>query len=330
MTDNTPPNGLPRSSDSVPPFVPVAGPEVLSGILDAAGEAVVVVDADMIIRHYNPAAERLFGYPAGVVIGKRFSVLDRPMVTESGAAPFPRLSPAESVFATGRPTPRVTVGLTDAERAVQWVVMTAAPLDIRDGKPGHVALLYENVTARREAEKRVALHGQVIAQAADAILVIDPRGIVLEVNPAFTHLTGYGERDIVGGSLRIIEHPERDRPVFRRMMEALVGGSVWSNRITHRRRDGEPVECIGTLSPLTGDDGRVNGFAYMLRDMTRIADMERRSRCEAPTRPRRTTCATSWAPANAPRPWSGASSPSAGAKNGRAPRSTSAPNWSAR
>lgn len=278
MSDYLQPSGPTRDPfRTVPPFPEdVTRTGVLSGILDAAGEAIVVVDSGLIIRHYNPAAEKLFGYPAGVVVGKRLSVLDRPMVTEPGSPPPPRVSPPETVFATGRPTPRATFGLTDAERAVQWVVMTAAPLDVRDGKPRHVALIYENITARREAEKRVALHGQVIAQAADAILIIDQRGIVLEVNPAFTHLTGHSPNDIVGGSLRIIEHPERDKAVFRRMMEALVRGAVWSNRITHRRKEGGDVECIGTLSPLTGPDGRVTGFAYMLRDMTRIADMERR------------------------------------------------------
>ena len=255
----------------------LAGPEdgFFPQLWETMNDAVIVLDAGLFIRAYNPAAEKLFGYPAAVVLGKRLSLLDRPMVSPEGDELDAEHSPVTDAVRTGRATGPTLIGLTDAEYAVQWVRVRATPL-VDAGGVTRVIVTYENVTAQRAAESEAALNGQIIRQAADAILICDARGLVLRINPAFTRLTGFAEKDIVGGVLRLLEHRERDRTVFGQLMEALRNGDIWSNRIAHRRRDGGAVDCIGTLSPLYGAGTVPDGFVYMLRDMSHIADMERR------------------------------------------------------
>lgn len=248
-------------------------------MLNSMEEALVVVDAELTIVFYNPAAERLFGYPADLVLGKRFSILYRPMLSGDGGSFSPEKLPVREALVSGRSSPRTLVGLTDDESRIQWVQVGATPwVDPTTRAVTHVGILFENVTARREAESEAALNGQVIDQAADAIVVTDHRGIVLEVNPAFTRLTGFRPEEIVGGTLRVLEHRERDRDraEFSQMSEALRAGQVWSSRIAHRMRDGSSIDCLGTLSPLFAPNGSLTGFVYMLRDMSRIAEMERR------------------------------------------------------
>ena len=49
--------------------------ELLSRALDAAGDAVIVIDAEGIIRAWNPCCEKLFGHRATDVIGQEVSVM---------------------------------------------------------------------------------------------------------------------------------------------------------------------------------------------------------------------------------------------------------------
>lgn len=49
--------------------------ELLDRALDAAGDAVIVIDAQGIIRGWNPFCERLFGHRAADVIGQHVSLM---------------------------------------------------------------------------------------------------------------------------------------------------------------------------------------------------------------------------------------------------------------
>ncbi|MHB8122675.1 MAG: sensor domain-containing diguanylate cyclase [Desulfuromonadaceae bacterium] len=49
--------------------------EKLRSIFDTAVEAILVINTDQLIEEFNPAAERIFGYPAGEVIGRNIKML---------------------------------------------------------------------------------------------------------------------------------------------------------------------------------------------------------------------------------------------------------------
>src|ERR1019366_7785391 len=53
-----------------------------AGILSIAADAIVSVDQDNLIVHFNHAAEAMFGYPAAEIIGKSLDVLIPPGLTD--------------------------------------------------------------------------------------------------------------------------------------------------------------------------------------------------------------------------------------------------------
>jgi PAS domain S-box-containing protein len=52
-----------------------AGPLDLAALVEAAGDAIVIADADGRIRLWNPAAERIFGFPAADVLGQSLDLI---------------------------------------------------------------------------------------------------------------------------------------------------------------------------------------------------------------------------------------------------------------
>lgn len=56
-------------------FVPGQGSDPFEALMDAAVDAIIIIDASGLIEQFNPAAERIFGYEQGEVCGRNVSML---------------------------------------------------------------------------------------------------------------------------------------------------------------------------------------------------------------------------------------------------------------
>lgn len=127
----------------------------------------------------------------------------------------------------------------------------------------------------RAVRNRLRRRTLAVEQAADAIFITDTDGTIEYVNPAFEALTGYETDEAVGSTPRILKSGEQDDAYYGRMWEAILGGAVWEEQITNLRRDGEPYVAEQTIAPLIEDDGRLDGFVAIQRDITaRVAQAE--------------------------------------------------------
>jgi len=87
---------------------PAASTPEASIIVDRAGEAIVTLDQRDVIRSWNRAAETLFGYSAGEIVGKSFAVLVPSERLAAGELEFLRRQVSEHGVVQGFETERVT------------------------------------------------------------------------------------------------------------------------------------------------------------------------------------------------------------------------------
>ncbi len=140
---------------------------------------------------------------------------------------------------------------------------------------------------------------QVVNEAADAVVVADREGIIRFWNRRAEQIFGYGAEEAVGQSLDLIvpeRHRQRHWEGYHRVMatgETRYGrGELLS--VPALRRDGSRLSLEFTIALLRDADGRVQGIAAIMRDVTerwqqerslreRIAELESRlARTEAP------------------------------------------------
>lgn len=114
--------------------------EQLAAVVEMAGDAILTVSPDGLVRSWNPAAERLFGYGGSAMLGRRLEEL-LPGIVERG----PRSGRAVFVETVGR--------RADGE-----------PIDVSVGLAPHLGLLGEvevlscivrDVSERRRAERQL-------------------------------------------------------------------------------------------------------------------------------------------------------------------------------
>jgi PAS domain S-box-containing protein len=100
---------------------------------------------------------------------------------------------------------------------------------------------------------------------------VNPKGIVLEINPAFVKVTGYNEYDVVGENMTLfIEEKEAERILKKTMEESIVEGE----KTTIKKKDGNDLPVmVSTKIRKTKEDG-VNGAFFSFFDLTEVKEKE--------------------------------------------------------
>ncbi len=120
---------------------------------------------------------------------------------------------------------------------------------------------------RTEADlKRLAT---AIEQAAEVVVVMDVRGLIQYVNPAFEAVTGYTRAESIGQDPRmLLESGQQDEAFFRTLWETISSGKTWQGRFVNRRKNGAFYTEEATISPVRDATGRIANYVAVKRDIT--------------------------------------------------------------
>ncbi|MHB8070356.1 MAG: hybrid sensor histidine kinase/response regulator [Candidatus Cryosericum sp.] len=127
---------------------------------------------------------------------------------------------------------------------------------------------------RERAEAQVLRLATVVEQAAEAIVITDPDGLVTYVNPAFEHITGFSApetkakniRDLLGEDVALPPEPKAQNTE-----QASVG---WKRKVSTTRKDESPLELDLTVRPVHGPADMLTNYTFVGRDITEEAALE--------------------------------------------------------
>jgi PAS domain S-box-containing protein len=124
--------------------------ELLQAIVDQTADAVVFADVQGVIRIWNPAAERLFGFSAVEAVGASLDLIIPERLRPQHWAGFDRAIASGTTRLEGKPT--VTRGLHKSGQRL-YVEMTFAVVRSPSGTVAGSISIARDVTARYEAER---------------------------------------------------------------------------------------------------------------------------------------------------------------------------------
>jgi PAS domain S-box-containing protein len=107
----------------------------------------------------------------------------------------------------------------------------------------------------------------------DGLLLIDPSGNILDVNPAAEKLTGYSAGELIGSNCRILNCTGCDiigRGSGENWCQLFVAGEVRAKRCLILNKDSRPIHVLKNASVLKDDSGRLIGSVETLTDMSEI------------------------------------------------------------
>jgi len=235
------------------PFLPSdQASRILAAIVESSDDAIIAKDRGGTILSWNQAAERMYGYSAGEIIGRNISVLVPGDYREELAGIMRRVASGERV--QHFETIRVTKAGDRRE-----VSLTISPLRNEAGEIIGASTIARDITQRNsdlaQLKTSEARLRSVVESAVDGIIVIDAAGIVEAFNQGAERLFGYGASEVIGRNVSMLMpspyHEEHDGYLARylRTGEARIIGI--GREVTAQRRDGTtfPVQLsVGEMS----------------------------------------------------------------------------------
>lgn len=135
----------------------------------------------------------------------------------------------------------------------------------------HAALILSNESrnhARRRAEEGLRLAASVFASSQEGILISDADNRIIDVNPAFTRVTGYSREDVLGLNPGFLSSGRQDPDFYADMWAAINGNGGWQGEIWNRRKSGEAFPELLSINVVRDDQGRVRHYVGVFSDIS--------------------------------------------------------------
>lgn len=97
----------------------------------------------------------------------------------------------------------------------------------------------------------------VFAEISNGITITDEHSRVIYVNPAFTTITGYQAKEIIGDNPGVLHSGRHDKLFYERMWNELQTLGRWQGEIWNRRKSGEIVPELLTITKIVNKKNQV-------------------------------------------------------------------------
>ncbi len=236
---------------------------LLQTVVASSPLAITIVDLDGTVRLWNDAAQRIFGWPAGDLIGRTLPTVPPGRLPEflgqlRAAAEGRATSGTEGVDAEWR--------RRDGEPVL--VSLWSAPLQDAHGRVTGVVAIGADVTGRREAERAQAQLAAIVESSDDAIIGQTLDGRISSWNNGAKRLFGYALDEVRGRPASILLPPDRPDEMARILDLVRRGGRVEHFETERVRKDGRRLAVSITVSPVRGPDGAIIGASKIARDIS--------------------------------------------------------------
>jgi len=231
-------------------------------------EAVLVHRAGTIL-YVNPAALRLFGASSTSQL--------------LGTATRDRIAPAYLPQQLAR-MQAITSGLP-IEPLVEsrFVRLDGSEFDVEvqgtalqyGGAPAiHVSI--RDISERKHAQEQLRVAASVFSHALEGIMITAPDGCIMDVNAAFTRITGYSRDEVLGHKPSML-NSGRNTPLFyQQLWQSLVQHGGWSGELWNRRKDGTVYAQMLHISAVHDPHGAVMQYVALFSDITERKAHEKR------------------------------------------------------
>ena len=242
-----------------------ASEERLATLVDHLPDPILFKDGEGRWKTVNPAGLRLFGLEGSPVWHDRTD-LELAEIYPGMAGVFRgcHLSDARAWEARSHLTGIEILPDSSGDRILE---VSKIPLYHEDGSRNGLIVTARDVTLRRKDEEIRERYARIFEHTGEGIMVTDCNHLIVDVNPAFSRITGFSREEALGQNPRILRSGRQDPDFYEAMWEAISRDGCWEGEIWNRKRNGEAYCEWLSIFALT-EAGKVTHYIGIFSDIS--------------------------------------------------------------
>lgn len=161
--------------------------------------------------------------------------------------------------------------LKQADESYIWVLDRGKVVTYSEqGKACRMTGTLKNISQLKKAEARMQLFARCLENISDAVVICDTKFTIIEVNPAFSNITGKDRELVLNSRFSLTLYPAR---FMQDIEKTLVKHNRWSGEVRELRSNGDYYQAELTFDVIKDEQGAITQYVAVFSD---ISDRKRR------------------------------------------------------
>ncbi|MGR5133308.1 sensor domain-containing protein [Vibrio alfacsensis] len=172
------------------------------------------------------------------------------------------------VVKTGKQNIVEECSLVDDSQHPLWLETIKSPIRNQAGELIGILGMTRNVTRRKTVENQLSLASTIFNHSHEGMMITDRTANILEINGAFTHITGYSAEETIGKKPNFLRSGHHDDRFYQDLWHQLETKGQWKGEFVNRRKDGSVYPQLATISAVVDDSSHLVNYICIFEDIS--------------------------------------------------------------
>ena len=237
--------------------------------IENSDNAIMITDVDRQIEYVNDAFEKHTGYTKAEVLGKNPNILKSDLVSDEVYKEMNETLDRGEKWQGELINKRKNGSLLYEKSSI-------VPIFIEGELVQYLAIKLD-VSEYIKNQKILQQSATVYETIVDGIVITDAQKKIVSVNPAFTDIFGYSEKELLGKEPMLVISLKKDAVFYKKMWHTLLTKDRWAGRVDNLSKEGEVIPVWLTLAVVRDKENEVQNFIAIYTNLKEIIKMEEKA-----------------------------------------------------
>jgi len=233
----------------------------LSLVVEQNPSSIVITSPTARIEYANPEFYRITGYLGHEVIG------NNPQMLQSGLTPRETYTEMWETITAGKVWRGVFINRRKSGEIYHERSIVSPLVDNQGEITGYVSIK-QDISTELEAERTTRLAASVLQNTLEGVMICDENKRIIDVNPAFTQITGYTRQEVLDQHPKMLRSGNRNEHMRKIMMKTLQRTGQWQGEFWNRHKEGRNYVIALSVNVIYDNERNITNYISVFSDVT--------------------------------------------------------------